>query len=695
MASTVDSTSDDEEDVEPITVDNADEDDATHDDEEEIDNTDESITVESPDDDASSGEESGEEGVENSDDNNDDDDDNDVANYDEYNYDDDGDDDNDNDDVDETPTAEEETENTDQNDDTESKTSPVAVVPLPEAELVNIRKRFDAQVDTNDDHIVMKPTTKRRQMKIRNRSYCFQHVYEILQRRELFSLPNCMRWATCCDVPRCISHSVERIDGAYYVEDFNHGTCMLAWHALITNSRTATEEEMKINIAVYATPCRIWTGPIAHGRGRINFNSRERSAPAFSWSVANAETIQSPYVARHLCKNVLCIEHIERGTVKENVADRERDGTQLHGSKHSMATISEATAVAIAASHGTGKTQAERAKKFHTTVNVVSDIDRGKSWTHVIHTPLPKIRSPSKMLTAEQVRGIRKSVAGGKTCSEAGKIAGVSYSVARNIITRRSYSSVPDDAKLDSDAAQEKEFKYVEKAKKRLLDGSEPDENGCRIWKRATTNEGAHGLAYFHGNNYGAHILSWILFCNRGVDAGRDSLHVRHLCGVSQCVNHAHLSLGTAAENAQDRHIHGTMRVGSDVVGAVINEEIALEIKRSQVRNEPISSVADRLKISYGIVSNIYTGKNWRHVLLTDDDDLLNMPVVPATTLPKASVESKVEAVRPVDDPCSATTTKTTFTSKRKRMSITTPKRRVMTVAEHALKQVPLPDERA
>ena len=465
---------------------------------------------------------------------------------------------------------------------------------------------------------------------------------------------------------------------------------MLANAMLTRYSRQATEDEMKQNLAVYPMPCLIWTGTVVNGRGRISLNGRSRSAPAFSWGLANCETIQSPLVARHLCKNILCVEvtHIQPGTKKENAADRERDGTSNIGSKNPSASISEFTAVAIATSHWKGKTQAERAKQFNTTISVVSNIDSGVSWKHVVVTTA-KSQSNSKRLTNDHVRKIRISVAEGKTRAETAKTACVSKAVVSNIINRRGYASVPDDEKLDYKIEEQKELQYVENVKKRLLQGSEMNENGCQIWKKCS--HGGYAQSSFRGTSRYVHVISWIIYHGRGIDSIGE-FQVRHGCGESRCVNPQHLSLGTALENAQDKVLNGTILLGSDCARAVINEEIALEIKRSQRKKESVSSVAQRFKISHGIVRNVYTGTTWKHVLLPDDDDLPNPTVVPGTTSDKVASESKVEAVFPEDVPSATITTKTTLTRKRKRISVAIPKRHVMSTSEQELKQVAVPD---
>ncbi len=80
---------------------------------------------------------------------------------------------------------------------------------------------------------------------------------------------------------------------------------------------------------------------------------------------------------RHKCKSkkYVRVHHLELGTVKENAADRVRDGTQL-------SKITEETAMVIFKSKGEGTLQ-ERAARFGTSTSTVWCIDHKKSWKHL------------------------------------------------------------------------------------------------------------------------------------------------------------------------------------------------------------------------------------------------------------------------------------------------------------------------
>lgn len=71
--------------------------------------------------------------------------------------------------------------------------------------------------------------------------------------------------------------------------------------------------------------------------------------------------------------------------------------------------------------------------------------------------------------------------------------------------------------------------------------------NGCWLWTGAVSGRG-YGKLGIDGRDIGAHRLAWELAYGP-IPAG---LFVLHTCDVRRCVNHAHLFLGTAADNTRD-----------------------------------------------------------------------------------------------------------------------------------------------
>ena len=77
-------------------------------------------------------------------------------------------------------------------------------------------------------------------------------------------------------------------------------------------------------------------------------------------------------------------------------------------------------------------------------------------------------------------------------------------------------------------------------------------ESGCWIWMAACYRSG-YGEISFMGRARPAHRVSWIIH-NGPIP---DGLCVCHRCDVRQCVNPAHLFLGTKQDNTLDMHAKG------------------------------------------------------------------------------------------------------------------------------------------
>lgn len=134
-------------------------------------------------------------------------------------------------------------------------------------------------------------------------------------------------------------------------------------------------------------------------------------------------------------------------------------------------------------------------------------------------------------------------------------------------------------------------------------------ETGCWIWLGALTREArGYGQCTFRKQHCYAHHLSWEAF-----HGPRGKLQVLHQCDVTECVNPAHLYLGTAKQNTHDRLQRGKRLEGIAHGMAKLEEHEVLEI-RAIGYSRSAQSIADEYGVSRATIDFIRTGKTWKHL---------------------------------------------------------------------------------
>lgn len=142
-------------------------------------------------------------------------------------------------------------------------------------------------------------------------------------------------------------------------------------------------------IAFYAKPsangCIIWTGRlVADGYGVIDIGGVRWQVQRLVWIRAYGR-IPAKHVIRHTCDNPMCIniDHLNAGTVAENMADRTARGRTARGEKHAMSRLTRVEVAAIRESIEPGKALAAKYGVSRSTIQHV--IDR-RTWRNVPET---------------------------------------------------------------------------------------------------------------------------------------------------------------------------------------------------------------------------------------------------------------------------------------------------------------------
>ena len=123
-------------------------------------------------------------------------------------------------------------------------------------------------------------------------------------------------------------------------------------------------------------------------------------------------------------------------------------------------------------------------------------------------------------------------------------------------------------------------------------------------------DEDGYGHFQREGKRWSSHRLAWV----QAYGPIPDQLFVLHSCDNPPCVNPAHLFLGTAADNHHDAMKKGRNTRGEAIGVSRLTEIEVVEIRRRTARGQPQASVAEDYGVSQSTISDIVTGKIWRHV---------------------------------------------------------------------------------
>lgn len=132
--------------------------------------------------------------------------------------------------------------------------------------------------------------------------------------------------------------------------------------------------------------------------------------------------------------------------------------------------------------------------------------------------------------------------------------------------------------------------------------------NGCYEWSWGRFAHG-YGAISVDGRPYKAHRLIYFLY-NPDAD---ENLQVLHTCDNPPCINIAHLYLGTASNNMQDRKAAGHQPnfKGENHPGAKLTEQQVSMILVESITGSTDSQIAGRYGVGRKTINNIILGRSW------------------------------------------------------------------------------------
>lgn len=131
------------------------------------------------------------------------------------------------------------------------------------------------------------------------------------------------------------------------------------------------------------------------------------------------------------------------------------------------------------------------------------------------------------------------------------------------------------------------------------------------MFEGAPTTDG-YG-AFWAGPSVGttvAHRVAFVLTSGEPIPKGSV---VCHSCDVRRCVKHAHLFLGTPADNVRDMVNKGRQSRGEKQWNSKLTEDDVRAIRAAHP-GEKQRALAEKFGVSPSMISAVVNGTTWRHV---------------------------------------------------------------------------------
>lgn len=147
----------------------------------------------------------------------------------------------------------------------------------------------------------------------------------------------------------------------------------------------------------------------------------------------------------------------------------------------------------------------------------------------------------------------------------------------------------------------------IERFLERVLVG-----DGCWEWTGTSCRRG-YGTLMVRGHKCRAHHVGYEIF-NGPVPSG---MYVCHRCDNPRCVRASHLFIGTAGDNAADRHAkdRDAHQRGESQGGAKLTDAKVREIRERANRGENFCSLGRAFGVTEAAIRMAVTRRTWSHVL--------------------------------------------------------------------------------
>ena len=132
---------------------------------------------------------------------------------------------------------------------------------------------------------------------------------------------------------------------------------------------------------------------------------------------------------------------------------------------------------------------------------------------------------------------------------------------------------------------------------------------GCWLWD--SRNKFGYGIFFAFGLNHQAHRISFMMHKGK---IPNDKL-ICHKCDIRNCVNPAHLWLGSHSDNMHDMIMKGRQALGERHFSAKLSKKEVLAAKSLYETGKYTKpEIARFLRVGVSTIHSITKGINWKHI---------------------------------------------------------------------------------